>query len=83
MGEGKRNLAIQALPAYPGRYRVTGWIKCEKLDVGQAGVLLEWIGRGSKWMRGDWAVQVSGTRDWRQFDATLEAPSARGPCIST
>ena len=75
VGEGKRNLAIQALPAYPGRYRVTGWIKCEKLDVGQAGVLLEWMGRGSKWMRGDWAVQVSGTRDWRQFDATLEAPS--------
>jgi hypothetical protein len=73
-GGGKRGLAMQAPPAFPGRYRVTGWIKCEKIDAGQAGVLLEWIDAKGKWMRGDWAVHVSGTQDWKRFDAVLEAP---------
>ena len=36
VGEGKRNLAMQVLPVYPGRYRVNGWIKCEKLEIGRA-----------------------------------------------
>jgi hypothetical protein len=75
VGEGNRNLALQGQPAWPGRYRVTGWIKCEKVEAGQAGVLLEWMGRESKWLRGDWAVHVTGTADWQSFDATLEAPS--------
>ena len=75
VGEGNRNLALQGLSALPGRYRVTGWIKCEKIEAGRAGVLLEWMGRESKWLRGDWAVHVTGTSDWQPFDATLEAPS--------
>ena len=78
IGEGNRNLAIQALPAFPGRYRVTGWVKCEKLDAGQAGILLEWMGRKDKWMRGDWAGHVSGTSPWQQIDAVLEAPQPHG-----
>lgn len=73
VGGGKRGLAMQVFAAYPGRYRVTGWIRCEGLDAGKAGVLLEWMDRQNKWLRGDWAVQVSGTREWQRFEAVVEA----------
>ncbi|MEI6502418.1 MAG: hypothetical protein WCP21_15510, partial [Armatimonadota bacterium] len=29
VGGGKRGLAMQVCNVYPGKYRVTGWIKCE------------------------------------------------------
>jgi hypothetical protein len=69
-----RNLALQSLPAYPGRYRVTGWIRCQGIQPGEAGVLVEWLDGKEKWLRGDWAVRVSGTRPWQSFDAIVEAP---------
>ena len=72
VGGGKRGLAMQVKPAYPGRYRVAGWIKCEGVERGKAGVLAEWMGREHKWLRGDWAVQVSGTQDWQHFEAVME-----------
>ncbi|MBM4079728.1 MAG: DUF4091 domain-containing protein, partial [Planctomycetes bacterium] len=75
VGRGKRGLAMQVRPSYPGRYRVAGWIKCENLEAGHAGVLAEWMDRQNKWMRGDWAVQVSGTQDWKRFEAVVEAPA--------
>ncbi|MBC7289102.1 MAG: hypothetical protein H5T86_13905, partial [Armatimonadetes bacterium] len=73
-GEGKRCIVMQVLPAYPGRYRVTGWIRCQGLDTGEAGVLAEWMSHENKWMRGDWAVKLSGTTDWQHFDTVVEAP---------
>ncbi len=73
-GQGKRGLAMQVMPAYPGQYRVTGWIKSDGLQRGKAGVLAEWIDGKQKWMRGDWAVEISGTQDWQWFEKTLEAP---------
>ncbi|HQK94700.1 MAG TPA: DUF4091 domain-containing protein [Armatimonadota bacterium] len=74
-GGGKRGLAMQAPVAYPGRYRVTGWLKCEGLEAGQAGVLAEWMDGKGTWLRGDWAAAVTGTRDWQAFDTTVEAPA--------
>lgn len=74
IGGGKRGLAMAVKPAYPGRYHFSGWIKCENIAAGQAGVLAEWIAGDGKWLRGDWAVQVTGTADWQRFEADLEAP---------
>jgi len=74
IGGGKRGLAMAVKPAYPGRYRFSGWIKCEKIEAGQAGVLAEWITGEGKWISGDWAVQVKGTTDWQRFETELEAP---------
>ncbi len=74
VGGGKRGIVMQVKSAYPGRYRVAGWIKCDRLDAGQAGVLVEWLNRENKWMRGDWAIQVKGTEDWQRFETTVEAP---------
>lgn len=74
IGQGKRGLAMQVIPANPGRYRVTGWLKCEKIDRGKAGILAEWLDGKQKWMRGDWAAEVAGTHDWQRFEKTVEAP---------
>jgi len=75
VGGGKRGLAMQAPVAYPGRYRVTGWIRCEGIAAGQAGVLCEWLDGKAKWLRGDWAGSVTGTQDWQAFDTIVEAPA--------
>ncbi len=76
IGKGKRGIALQAVPAYPGRYRVTGWIKCQGIDAGAAEVLVEWISYDGKWIRGETAVKVSGDTDWQHFDVTVTAPPA-------
>ena len=41
---------MRVLPAYPGKYRVSGWIRCEGVDTGQTGVYAEWIGGKGKWL---------------------------------
>ena len=46
---------MQVFPVYPGKYRVTGWIKCEKLEQTDATVLCEWMSDDNKWMSGDTA----------------------------
>lgn len=74
VGGGKRGLAMQVFNVYPGKYRVTGWIKCEKLDTTTATVLCEWMSGADKWLRGDNAASITGTTDWKAFDAVVEAP---------
>ncbi len=74
VGQGKRGIAMQVRSAYPGRYQVTGWIKCEKLTGAQASILCEWIGRDNKWLRGDTAGSLTGTHDWQHFETTVTAP---------
>jgi len=76
MGNGRRGLVMQIITAYPGQYKVTGWIKCQKLSAGQAGILFEWIDKTNKWMRGDWAFKVSGDSDWQRFETIVTAPPA-------
>lgn len=74
VGEGKRGIAMQVFPVYPGKYRVTGWIKCEGLEGVNASVLCEWMSADNQWMRGDTAASATGTTDWKAFDTTVEAP---------
>jgi hypothetical protein len=62
-GGGKRGIALRALPAYPGKYRVAGWIRAEGIDAGRAGILVEWIDGKGKWMRGDRADYFEKWRD--------------------
>ncbi|MCD6351594.1 MAG: hypothetical protein J7M26_05700, partial [Armatimonadetes bacterium] len=73
VGKNNRGLAMQVFEAYPGRYKVSGWIRCQGLGDARAGVLLEWMSGQGKWLRGDWAVQVSGDQGWKRFEATLQA----------
>ncbi|MDD4872692.1 MAG: DUF4091 domain-containing protein [Kiritimatiellae bacterium] len=73
-GDGKRGLAMQLIPAFPGQYKISGWIKCQNLDTGHAGVLLEWMDTTNKWMRGDWAFKASGNKDWQRFETVVTAP---------
>ena len=42
-GKQNRGITMQVFPAYPGRYRVAGWIRCEGLGAGEAVVLAEWM----------------------------------------
>ncbi len=71
-GGGKRGIVLQELPAYVGRYRVSGWIKCEDLEGASAQILVEWQDKGDKWMRGDSVGSVTGTQDWQRFEAIVE-----------
>lgn len=72
-GGGKRGIAMQVFPAYPGRYRVTGWIRCQNLAGVEAKVLCEWMGHDNKWLRGDAVGAVTGDADWTYFDTVVEA----------
>lgn len=74
VGGGKRAIAMQVFPVYPGKYRVTGWLKCEGLDNTGASILCEWMSADGKWLRGDTAGSVTGTTDWKAFDTVVEAP---------
>ena len=82
VGQGKRAIAMQVFPVYPGRYRVTGWIKCEKLEQTGASVLCEWMSADNKWMSGDTAISVTGTTDWKAFDTVVEARDGAARSIS-
>ncbi|MCE5240356.1 DUF4091 domain-containing protein [bacterium] len=73
IGGGKRGIAMQVFAVNPGKYRVTGWIKCENLTT-HATILCEWMSKENKWLRGDQAGSVTGTQDWKQFDTVVEAP---------
>jgi len=72
-GQGKRGIAMQVFPVNPGKYRVTGWMKCADLGT-NATILCEWMSKDNKWLRGDQAGSVTGTQDWQQFDTIVEAP---------
>jgi len=74
VGDNNRGIAMQVLPGYPGKYRVSGWIRAEGLGNAEAGVLLEWMDRKGKWMRGDSAVRVRGDCPWKRFETVVEAP---------
>ncbi len=73
-GAGNRGIAMRVFPAFPGKYRVSGWIRCKNMGKSQAGVLLEWLDRKNRWMRGDHAVRVQGDTPWKHFDAVIPAP---------
>ncbi len=73
-GQGKRGLAMQIYPVRSGKYRVTGWIRCEGLDAGDAGILCEWMSREDKWLSGDRAATITGTQDWQRFETVVTAP---------
>lgn len=74
VGGGKRGLAMQVYPVRPGKYRVTGWIKCEGLNAGDAGILCEWMSREDKWLSGERAATIRGTQDWQRFETVVTAP---------
>lgn len=74
LGNGKRGIAMQNMPVFPGRFHVTGWVKCENLTAGKAGILAEWIGRDRKYLRGEMVGETSGTADWKLLDKIIEAP---------
>lgn len=73
VSKGNRGIVMQVFAAYPGRYKVSGWIRCQGLGDARAGVLLEWMARDNKWLRGDWAVEVTGDQEWKRFETVLEA----------
>ena len=73
-GQGKRGIAMQVFGAYPGKYRISGMIKCERLTDGQATVLAEWMSGDNTWISGTPAASARGTADWRRFETVVEAP---------
>ncbi|MCC7495283.1 MAG: DUF4091 domain-containing protein [Fimbriimonadaceae bacterium] len=73
VGGGKRGIAMQLVACSPGRYRVSGWVRCEKLT-GNAGILVEWMRHDGPWMRGDGVGEVTGTQDWQFVEQVFEAP---------
>ena len=73
-GASNRGLAMQVRSAYPGRYRATGWIRCQDLGDAEAVILAEWLGRENEWLRGDRVGGVKGTQEWQRFEADLEPP---------
>ncbi len=84
IGGGKRGLAMQTSAAFPGTYRVGGWIKCENLGDAQASILAEWMGRDERgglgrWIKGDSPGGITGTTDWTYVEQQFDAPpDARG-----
>jgi len=73
VGDGKRGIAMQIFPVNPGKYRVTGWMKCENLTT-QAKILCEWMSKDNKWLSGTDGGVITGTQDWTKFDTVVEAP---------
>jgi len=74
-GKANRGLAMQVAPAYPGQYRVSGWLRAEGLGTAEGVVLCEWLDRKNTWMRGDHAGRITGTAEWTRFETTVTAPS--------
>ncbi len=74
VGRRNRGIAMQNLPAFPGRYKVTGWVRCRDLAGAKAGILVEFLARDGKYISGTWAGQVTGTCDWTKIEAVIEAP---------
>lgn len=74
-GGGKRGIVMQVLPAYPGSYRVSGWIRCEKLDAGRAQILVEWLDGKGKWMSGETVGTAAGTTAWQPCEKIVTAPA--------
>jgi len=76
VGGGKRGIAMEVFSAYPGRYRLSGWIKCQDLGAAGASILAEWMSGDGKWISGSSAGGVSGTADWTFVESEVEAPAA-------
>ena len=74
VGEGKRAIAMQVFAGYAGKYKVTGWVKCENLEAGDAKLLVEWIGPENKYLGGSGTDHVKGTTDWTYLAAEIDAP---------
>jgi hypothetical protein len=74
IGGGKRGITMQVMPAYVGKYRAAGWIKCENMTGAEAQIIVEWIGKENKWLSGEAVGKLSGTQDWQHFEATVEPP---------
>lgn len=74
IGGGQRGIALQSAPAYPGRYRVTGWVKCAGLGDVTGGVLVEWLA-ADKYLSGTSVIKLNGDADWTRFDTVVTAPA--------
>lgn len=73
-GTGNRAIAIQALPAFPDTYRVSGRIRCEGLEGAEAIVNVEWKTGDSTYLGGERIGGVTGTTDWTDVTRTVTAP---------
>lgn len=74
-GKANRGLAMQVFPAYPGQYRVSGWLRSEALEGSEGVVLCEWLDRANTWMRGDRAGAVTGSAGWTRVETVVTAPA--------
>ena len=74
VGAGNRGIAMRVLLGYPGKYRVSGWIRCENMGKSGAGVLLEWLDRNNTWMSGSTVIRIQGDTPWKHFDTVVDAP---------
>jgi len=74
IGGGHRGIALQSAPAYPGRYRVTGWLKCTGMGEVAGGVLVEWIAAENQYLTGRSVIKIKGDTDWTPFDVEVTAP---------
>lgn len=74
-GNGRRGLAMQIFGAYPGKYRVGGWVRCQGMSAGSAGILAEWLDETNKWLAGEGPEHISGDRDWVYLEKVVEAPA--------
>lgn len=73
VGGGLRGIMLQSRPAYPGRYRVRGWARCEGLGEARGGILIEWMGPDG-WMAGEQVLTIGGDSDWTAVDTIVTAP---------
>ncbi|HOX39454.1 MAG TPA: DUF4091 domain-containing protein [Candidatus Brocadiia bacterium] len=74
-GQGKRGLAMQVFPVYPGKFHLEGWIKCEGMGDARAELLAEWIDGNHQWISGSPVGGIGGTTDWTLVSAEIEAPA--------
>ncbi|MDA1055382.1 MAG: DUF4091 domain-containing protein [Planctomycetota bacterium] len=74
VGAGNRGVTIQVLKPVPGKYRVRGWVKCDRLEGAVARVYLEYYGTERKWLQGIVVGEVSGTKDWTLVEKEIEIP---------
>ena len=73
-GKKNRGIAIQVLARRPDRYRLSGWIRTENLDAGDAHLLAEFKDREGKYLGGQGAGSVKGTTDWTFVSQEIQVP---------
>ncbi|MDO5112793.1 MAG: hypothetical protein Q4E67_00295 [Planctomycetia bacterium] len=68
-------LSNYKLALEPGKaYSISMWIKPDNVQIGNVSFCVEWDGPNGKWMGGNYAHGIKGTKDWTKVESRVKIP---------